>query len=129
MSEDHYPDQPCGPLRLGPLEQQVMDALWDGGPLTIRDVITHLGANHAYTTIATVLGNLERKQLVAPEREGRSVRYRARCTRERHAARLMEEALATSHDRATAMLHFVDTIAPGDLQLLRDYLAQQADRP
>lgn len=129
MSEERHSEQPCGPLRLGALEQQVMDALWDGGPLTIRDVITHLGANHAYTTIATVLSNLERKQLVMPRREGRSVNYQARCTRERHAARLMEEALATSHDRATAILHFVDTIAPGDVQLLREYLAQQADHP
>lgn len=128
MSEQAHPDQPCGPLRLGALEQQVMDALWDEGPLTIRAVITRLGANHAYTTIATVLGNLERKQLVVPQREGRAVKYAARCTRERHAARLMEEALATSHDRATAILHFVDAIAPGDVQLLREYLEQQADR-
>ncbi|MGO1409829.1 BlaI/MecI/CopY family transcriptional regulator [Microbacterium sp.] len=129
MSEESPSEQPCGPLRLGSLEQQVMDALWDDGALTIRDVITGLGANHAYTTIATVLANLERKQLVAPQRQGRSVKYVARCTRERHAARLMEEALATSHDRAAAILHFVDTIDPGDLQLLRNYLARQTDRP
>ena len=58
MSEESPSEQPCGPLRLGSLEQQVMDALWDDGALTIRDVITGLGANHAYTTIATVLANL-----------------------------------------------------------------------
>ena len=57
------------------------------------------------------------------------MKYVAHCTRERHAARLMEEALATSHDRAAAILHFVDTIDPGDLQLLRNYLARQTDRP
>ncbi|PRB14133.1 BlaI/MecI/CopY family transcriptional regulator [Microbacterium sp. MYb62] len=122
-------DEPCGPLRLGPLEQQVMDALWDEGPLSIREVITHLGAKHAYTTIATVLGNLERKQVVLPQREGRAVKYAARCTRERHAARLMEEALATSHDRAATMLHFVDAIADGDLERLREYLARHEGRP
>lgn len=129
MSELRQSEQPCGPLRLGALEQQVMDALWDGGPFTVREVITRLGANHAYTTIATVLGNLERKQLVIPERVDRSVKYAARCTRERHAARLMEEALATSHDRGTAILHFVDAITPGDLDLLRDYLARQTNHP
>lgn len=127
MSGERSAEQPCGPLRLGALEQQVMDALWDNGALSIREVITQLGAKHAYTTIATVLGNLERKQLVNPEREARSVRYAARCTRERHAARLMEEALDTSRDRSAAILHFVDAIDDRELELLRDYLARRTD--
>ncbi|PYD00806.1 BlaI/MecI/CopY family transcriptional regulator [Microbacterium esteraromaticum] len=129
MSETRPPELPYGPLRLGALEQQVMDALWDNGPLSIREVITHVGSKHAYTTIATVLSNLERKRLVLPERKGRSVKYAARCTRERHAARLMEEALATSHDRDAAILHFVDAFDARDLDLLREYLARQGDRP
>lgn len=129
MSETRSSEQPCGPLRLGALEQQVMDALWDSGPLSIREVITHLGSKHAYTTIATVLGNLERKRLVLPQRKGRSVQYAARCTRERHAARLMEEALATSHDRDAAILHFVDAFDARDLNVLREYLDRQTDHP
>jgi len=125
MSDEQRSEPPCRPLPLGSLEQHVMDALWDGGPLSIRDVITRLGEKHAYTTIATVLGNLDRKELVVSEREGRAVKYAARCTREQHTARLMEVALDTSRDRATAILHFVDSIDPHDLKLLRDYLAQQ----
>src|SRR5699024_5401956 len=31
------------PVRLGALEQQVMSVLWDEGPSTVRDVITHIG--------------------------------------------------------------------------------------
>ena len=127
MSAKRSTEQPCGPLRLGALEQQVMDALWDHGPLSIREVITRLGAKHAYTTIATVLGNLERKRLVIPERQDRSVRYAARCNRERHAARLMEEALDTSRDRGAAILHFVDTIDDHELDVLREYLARRAE--
>lgn len=127
MKREHSSAEPCGPLRLGALEQQVMDALWDDGPLSIRDVITRIGAKHAYTTIATVLGNLERKRLVTPERQARSVRYAARCTREMHAARLMEQALDTSHDRDTAILHFFDAIDDRELELLRDYLARRTD--
>ncbi|MFD0560076.1 putative transcriptional regulator [Stackebrandtia endophytica] len=115
------------PVRLGTLEQQVMDVLWDHGPLTIRQVITQLTAEPAYTTIATVLSNLERKELVTSERVGRSVHYSARHSRERHAARLMEQALATSKDRAASILHFVDAIGPDDAQLLRDYLTQRGD--
>ncbi|MFK4760133.1 BlaI/MecI/CopY family transcriptional regulator [Microbacterium sp. ZW T5_45] len=116
-----------GPLRLGTLEQQVMDVLWDQAPVSIRELIDSLGGTHAYTTIATVLGNLERKRLVRPEKEGRSVRYAPRCTREMHAARLMEQALSTSNDRATSILHFIHAIDPRDVQLLREYLAGRED--
>ena len=117
-------DQQSEPVRLGALEQQVMDVLWDHGAATIRQVITRLGGDLAYTTIATVLTNLERKQLVTPEREGRSVRYAPRHTREKHAAQLMKQALSTSNDPMASILHFIDDIDQRDLQLLRDYLGK-----
>lgn len=115
-------EEACAPLRLGALEQQVMDVLWERAPLSIRELIQSLGDKHAYTTIATVLGNLERKLLVLPEKQGRAVRYAPRCTREMHAARLMEQALSTSRDRAASILHFIDAIDPRDVRLLREYL-------
>lgn len=122
------PAEPAEPARLGALEQQVMEVLWGQGRSTIREIITHLGGNHAYTTIATVLGNLERKGLVGAERQGRSAYYAARHSRDEHAARLMTQALSTGSDRAASMLHFIDTLGHRDAQLLRDYL-QKRDRP
>lgn len=62
-------------LRLGTLEAQVMDVLWDHGPATVREVIEHLPSDPAYTTIATVLTNLDRKHLVTITRQKRSTRY------------------------------------------------------
>lgn len=115
------------PLRLGALEQQVMSALWDEGALSIRQIISFLGDKHAYTTIATVLGNLSRKELVAAQRDGRSVRYVPRHTREIHAAQLMGQALSTSNDPMASILHFIDTIDPGDAQLLREYLTERGE--
>jgi predicted transcriptional regulator len=116
------------PVRLGALEQQVMDVLWDHGASTIRQVIIHLGDNLAYTTIATVMTNLERKQLVRSEKQGRSVFYTALHTREVHAAQLMEQALSTSNDRVASIVHFMDSIDPHDAQRLRDYLAQRGSQ-
>lgn len=110
------------PLRLGALEQQVMDTLWDEGESSIREVINHLGAGSAYTTIATVMSNLARKKLVRPRREGRSVRYHPTHSRDEYAARLMGQALDSSGDRTASIRHFVDTIPPDDLQMLREYL-------
>jgi len=116
------------PVRLGALEQQVMDVLWDHGPHAVREIIDRLPAQPAYTTIATVLGNLERKRLVTSARMGRSVRYWPRRSREEHAAEAMRHALASGGDRAASMLAFVETMTPDDLRLLRDYLEERGER-
>lgn len=120
---------PAEPPRLGALEQQVVDILWDHQLLTIREIIEHLPRQAAYTTIATVLGNLERKDMVMRHRDGHTARYTPRRTREQHAAWLMEHALASSHDREASMLHFVKSISPDDLELLRAHLAADGDSP
>ena len=109
-------------LRLGALEAQVLDVLWDHGPVTIREVIAHLPSDPAYTTIATVLTNLDRKHLVSITRQNRSTRYAARMSRHEHAAELMGQVLQASRDRTASILQFVDSMPENDLDLLRDYL-------
>ncbi|MCH8559185.1 BlaI/MecI/CopY family transcriptional regulator [Nesterenkonia sp. LB17] len=121
MSEERPPGTPAE--RLGPLEQQVMDLLWDHSGHTVREVMDQLPSRPAYTTIATVMGNLERKALVAPTRVGRSVRYLPQRTREEHTAGLMRHALGVSRDRTASILHFVDTMPDEERDLLRAYLA------
>ena len=110
------------PVRLGALEKQVMGMLWDHEPLTVRQIIELSEAEPAYTTIATVLTNLERKGLVRRERTGRSVLHAPVVSREQHTARTMQAALADGGDRAASILHFVEGIDAADIQLLRDYL-------
>ncbi|WP_109474486.1 BlaI/MecI/CopY family transcriptional regulator [Ornithinimicrobium cavernae] len=109
--------------RLGTLEAQVMDVLWDHGPATVREVIDQLAGSPAYTTIATVLTNLDRKDLVTITRQARSTRYAARLSRQEHAVSLMDQVLEASRDRTASILHFVDTMPESDLALLRDYLS------
>lgn len=99
-----------------------MDVLWDHGPVTVRQVIERLPSDPAYTTIATVLTNLDRKNLVTITRQNHSTRYAARVSRQEHAADLMEEVLRASRDRAASILQFVDSMPEDDLDLLRDYL-------
>lgn len=112
-------------LRLGTLEAQVMDVLWDGGSATVREVIQRLPSDPAYTTIATVLTNLDRKHMVTITRERRSTRYAARISRQEHAALLMEQALQASRDRTAAILQFVDSMPESDLELLREHLSSR----
>lgn len=122
MSVEDAGPQQFAPVQLGALERQVMEALWDEGDLTIREVITALGDVHAYTTIATVMANLDRKAMAGSRREGRSVLYSPRHSRSVHAARAMEHALSASNDRTASILHFVQSMDPADVDLLRGYL-------
>lgn len=118
--------EPSGELlRLGALEAQVMEVLWDHGPATVREVITQLLSTPAYTTIATVLTNLDRKGMVLISRHHRCTRYAPRVSRHEHAARLMEQVLSASRDRAASILHFVESMPAEDLDMLRGYLANR----
>ena len=62
-------------LQLGQRELDVMNVLWDHGSGTVADVRAALPADLAYTTVLTILRNLEEKGLVAHETEGRAHRY------------------------------------------------------
>ena len=121
-------EENASPIRLGALEQQVMDLLWDEGALTVRQIIEASGSDPAYTTIATVLTNLERKHLVQRERQGRSVLHTPSISRAEHAASLMQKALVNGGDRAASILHFVEGIGAEDVELLRSYLNSKDGR-
>lgn len=122
---NHTGTPPEQPLRLGALESRVMDVLWDHGPSTIREVIAQLPSEPVYTTIATVLTNLGRKDLITVTRQNRSTRYAARLNRHEHAAQMMEQVLHASRDRSASILRFVDSMQEDDLNLLRGYLERR----
>ena len=63
--------------RLGKLELQVMKLIWTSGKATVRDVWEKLYPEKglAYTTIATVMRNLEQKQFVKHDDKDRTYVY------------------------------------------------------
>lgn len=111
-------------MALGPLEAQVMNVLWDHGPQTVREVIGHLPSDPAYTTIATVLRNLERKEVVVADRdlERRSTHYSACVECCDLVAGQMAQVLAFSKDRRSSLQRFVECVSEEDLDFLRDRL-------
>ncbi|HIY66124.1 MAG TPA: BlaI/MecI/CopY family transcriptional regulator [Candidatus Agrococcus pullicola] len=120
---NHAHDDTGGkPVRLGELEAQIMDLLWSGESMTVRDIINRLPGEPAYTTIATVLSNLRKKELVCTGKDGHSTLYGACLTREEHTARAMRHALDASGNRKASILHFVEGMSEADQQLLRDFL-------
>ena len=70
---------------LGDRELDVMGVLWSLGSATVTEVRDQLPADLAYTTVLTILRNLEEKGLVTHEAQGRAHRYFPRVAQ--HAAR------------------------------------------
>lgn len=110
--------------QLGELEELVMDLLWQDNPRSVRDILDALPRRLAYTTIATVLQNLKRKDMVTTQHNGRLVSYLPTRSREEYTAQLMRQALEHSDDRAASILHFVQDMPDDELAMLRDYLEQ-----
>ena len=63
-----------GPV-LGDREVEIMQALWATGSGTVAEVRRKLPVELAYTTVLTILRNLENKGYVAHKEEGRVHRY------------------------------------------------------
>ncbi len=65
---------------LGPLEAEVMRALWKAGePLTVRELLGRLNEGRpqrlAYTTVMTVMNRLSKKGALRRDRRGRGYAY------------------------------------------------------
>src|SRR5580765_12003 len=117
---------------LGDLEAAIMELLWDSGASRlVRDVVADLGPQRplAYTTVMTVMDNLHRKGWLRRERDGRAWRYEPTGSRSGYTAALMNDALATSSDRRTALAHFVLQMSPRDAALLREALDRARPEP
>ncbi|WP_310568917.1 BlaI/MecI/CopY family transcriptional regulator [Gemmatimonas sp.] len=107
---------------LGDRELDVMSSLWELGSGTVTEVRDHLGDPLAYTTVLTVLRNLEAKYFVRHEEEGRAHRYFPlveRQTAQRNAlSRLMANLFAGSPSALIAQLVDEHGVSADELQQL-----------
>lgn len=102
-----------------------MERMWSrDAPAAVRDVLQDLLPSRplAYTTVMTVMDNLHRKGVLTREKRGRAYVYRPALSREQHTASLMEDALSTSTDRQTTLLHFVEQMPAAEAMRLREVL-------
>jgi predicted transcriptional regulator len=92
---------------LGAGELEVLKALWDVGPATVRAVLNHLhqsGRQVAYTTVQTVLTRLEQKGFVSSDKSELAYVYRARISRERISRSRLRSLLEQLYDGAAGPL-------------------------
>jgi BlaI family penicillinase repressor len=100
------------PPRLSRLELQIMEALWTGGTLSVREIQEQFPARNrpAYTTIQTTIGRLETKKAVARVRKiGNAHIYQAAVSRSAAQRRLVDDLLALFGGRSQpVMAHLIE---------------------
>jgi len=73
-----------GESNLGDLELSILNVLWQGSWLTVRDVYETLRETRrvAYTTVMTVLTRLAKRRYVEQQKDGKSYLYKALVSRD-----------------------------------------------
>jgi predicted transcriptional regulator len=110
--------------QLGPLEERLLEALWQRGSATVRDMVDGACPDLAYTTVMTTLDRLFKKNLLSREAEGRAFRYAPRFTREELHREVAGEAFRQLLDASPAsslpLSYLVEILTERDAQLLDD---------
>jgi|SRR5579863_3365921 len=107
---------------LGPLEERLLDALWQCRDATVRELVEGVCHDLAYTTVMTTLDRLFKKSLLLRSNEGRAFRYSPRFTREelhRHAAgEAFRQLVEASPASSLPLSYLVEIVTERDAHLL-----------
>ena len=107
--------------RLTQPEEDALRALWHTGPSFVKDVLEQLPEPRPpYTTLASTLRNLERKQYLAAEKLGNSFRYTALVSAEDYQRRslgtLVREHFQNSYKELVSFFAKEEKVSAEDLQ-------------
>jgi predicted transcriptional regulator len=100
------------PGKLSRLEQQIIEALWDLGPTSVREIQEQFpeDSRPAYTTVQTLVYRLEAKEAVRRTKKiGNALIFEALVTRSSTQRRLIDEVLGLTGGRAMpVMTHLIE---------------------
>jgi len=117
--------------QLGPLEQQLLEELWNCKSATVRELLDQGRLKLAYTTVMTTLDRLYKKQLLNRVAEGRAFRYFPRHTQEEikkaAAGETIRDLLSSSPAASLPLSYLVEAVSEHDASLL-DELQDLLDR-
>ena len=119
--------------QLGDRELEVMTWLWANGSGTVGEVKDGIDDPLAYTTVLTILRNLEAKGFLRRQDEGRAHRYFPRVQQKaarRRALRRIIDTLFLGSPEAL-LSHLVDEhdLSPADLRRIAKRLTDQSKKP
>ena len=120
------------PDSLGARELDVMTVLWQRASGTVAEVQHALGAKLAYTTVLTILRNLETKGFLRREEEGRAHRYfpkvKQRVAQRRALRRLIDTLFLGSPEALLTQLVDDHDLTPDELRRMAKRLSQPDDK-
>lgn len=118
---------------LGERELDVMAVLWEIGSGTVTEVKDKLDVTLAYTTVLTILRNLEAKRFVRREEEGRGHRYfpkvQQKTAQKTALSRLVSQLFNGSPHALLAQLVDQHDVSPEELQRLARQLNADSSAP
>ena len=108
--------------QLGPLEQQLLEALWQRGTATVRELLDDEKVTQAYTTVMTTLDRLYKKKLLDRVSEGRAFRYSPRQSadelRRVAAVEGIRQLIGSAEASSLPLSYLVEALSSHDAQLL-----------
>jgi predicted transcriptional regulator len=117
------------------LELQALTVLWGRGPSTVAEVHAAMGEirERAYTTVLTVLRNLEAKRLVRHRAQGRAHVFEAACGRDavlgRAAREFVDDHFGGSLAGALLAILSAGNLSPVEKQTVQQQLTQHRTMP
>jgi predicted transcriptional regulator len=117
---------------LGPLEAEMMEILWDQGPLLVAEIEGILNQRRddplAYKTVLTICARLTEKGYLSYVQEGRAFRYGPTVSRSQFVAQQADKAADAMLNRFgdVALSSFVDQVSadPAQLSALRKLIEE-----
>ena len=117
-------------------ELQILGALWEHGPATVRQVMERLsdGKERAYTSVLSVMQVMQKKELlsVADERDGLAHIFKPMVTREQVAVPLLQGLVRKifGGSTKTAMQHLLnsDKVDRNEIDAMRKLLDDLENR-
>ena len=120
--------------RLGDLELQILNVLWERGPSTVRAVLETLTTEPrpAYTTVLTMMRLMHEKGYLTRREHGRAHIYQARL-RERRVKRgllrdLIQGAFRGSAEALLVRLIEDDRLSPEEIERVKKLIAEHERR-
>ena len=107
--------------QLGPLERQVLEAVWGRGSATVHEVREDVAIWQTYTTIMTTMDRLFKKGLFDRSPDGRAFRYSARYSPKELQSMSAASSIKQILESEYALLHlsyFVEAVGAHDARLL-----------
>ena len=105
-----------------PAELEILKILWDGGPMTVREVMDVLRARRkrrAYTSVMSLLGVMADKGLLTRKPQGRAFVYAAKTPRERTLGGMVGDLWQRAFEgsASTLVTHLLEQANPTDEEL------------